>query len=828
MKLLMLYFLVTFAYAKEWSRKDQDFKTIDSIINFDNRSACAKKAKLPTESVFLMVDNVNMAKAVYRLAKLRGIDPVLTTNTAIDKFNHGLSKLVRLISDRLLSGNLPLIDDTILNDTYLENTWNKSTSHELEKMTQCRIVKKFSSLYSHLNVTKPDKLLIQKMAEDLSSLENSFTGCDSLSINNFSEISLFQFDVKFNQKNHLDGFRFWYSLKVYLSWAYRFSPEIQELMRPYDFIFRNVDLEEMVLFFSNGCKSISAPECSQNELNLNQLKLLSEEESSFDLSSFGSVIPVAVNPVTELTSNPLPLNEDDLLNLGDQESTNEWVSNFRTNFIRVRGTQKLHLTKALSQIFLINKIKSPEDLEKNISEELNLNPDGYKKDLYYLCSEYKVATDKELSFLLQDLVLLKEDQSIHESYHDLFEQNFNDSFKRFQSLIGKIHYLCQKLDDQGFWNNTDDIKKEGFANWYQQLISNKSKFTFERIVSNNFIPFKPILKFKGGDVICYSAIHCSRILLDSMMTISSLAKSMSTLAPQKKVLSSNMSNPYSSHMACGTYDPWAKKNKLIYDFFHDLIQGVAFGVLPSPIYISAELEQKKIVSFSTLIKEGKVFYDPKYDPKKIHLSLIADLGPLAGIPCALSISGSRINPLEYYSFNGISFSGCTNHSSVEIEANNADEIRSSGSMRSYCAACAINLQTISSSVSSLNPVLRFSFFLIKGMTRLLSNFRDPHDLHRNWSLSSHQIALSYHYHGKISAQCAKDLINGKSCLPKRCESKMLEEFTKKYQVSPIESDFSCFKDKGVIWIKECQDPIYLSNSRNLKIITNCHLKERAF
>jgi hypothetical protein len=828
MKLLMLYFLITFVHAKEWVKKDSDFKTIDSIINFDNRASCATKARLPTESVFFMVDNVNMAKAVYRLAKLRGMDPVKTTNTALDKFNQGLSTLVRIISDKLLSGNLPLIEDNSLDYSYLENNWKKSSTSELEKMTQCRIVKKFSSLYSPLNVTKPDKVLIRKIADDLSNIEESFISCDSVNGNNFSEISLFQFDVKFNQINQLDGFRFWYSLKVYLSWAYRFSPEIQEITKPYDFIFRNVDLEEMVLFFSNGCKSISAPECSSHELNLNQLKLLTEEANSFDLSSYEGLKPLAINPATELTSSPLPLKEDDLLNLGDQESASDWVSNFRGNVLKVRGAQKLQLTKAMSQLFFINKVKSPDELEKNISEELNLNPDGYKKDLYYLCSEYKVATDKNLSFLLQDLLLLKEDQSIHEAYQDLYDQSFDESFKSFQSLTSKISYLCQRLDQDGFWDKNLEVKKEGFASWYQQLISQKNNFTLERIVSNHFIPLKPFLKFKGGEVICYSAIHCTRILLDSMMTISSLAKSMSTLSAKNTVLSTNMSNPYSSHMACGAYDPWAKKNKLIYEFFHDLIQGVAFGLLPSPVYVSADLEQKKLVSFSSLIKEGKVFYDPKYDPKKIHLSLIADLGPLTGIPCALSISGSRMNPLEYYSFNGISFSGCHSHSTIELEANNADDVRSSSSTRSYCAACAINLQTISSSVSSLNPVLRFSFFLIKGVTNLFSNLRDPHDLHRNWSLSSHQIALSYRYHGEISDQCAKDLINGKSCLPKRCEGRMLEEFTKKFQASPVESNFSCITGRGVVWIKECKDPIYLSNPRNLKIITDCHLEERTF
>ncbi len=826
MKLLMLYFLITIVHGKEWSKKDQDFFTMDSVIEFDNRASCAKKANLPTESVFLMVDNVNMAKAVYRLAKIRGLDPEVTMNSAIHQFNQGLSNLVQLVSNRLLSGDLALIDDQNLNEKYLEENWIKGSKVEFEKATQCRIVKKFSSLFSHLNVTRPDKVLIKKMAEDLSNLETSFKSCELSKDDIPTEMTLFQFNVKFNKDNRIDGFRFWYSLKVYLSWAFRFSPEIKEFMRPYDFIFRNVDLEEMILFFSNGCKSISAPVCSSHELNLSQLKLFSEDSTTFDLSSFDGTKPIPEGPLSELTSKPLPLREDDLLNLGGEVSASDWVSNFRENFLKVRGVQKLQLTKAMSQVFLLNTAKTPDELEKNISEEIHLYGEEFKTDLYYLCSEYKVATDKDLSFLLQDLMLLKEDQSVFETYKEIFDQNFKDSFNRFQLIINKIHHLCHGLNEKSFWNKFFEVKKDGFAHWYQQIVSKKEKFTIDRIVSHQFSPLKPFLKFKGGEVICYSAIHCSRILLDSMMTLTSLGKSMSTLRPGKNVISSNMSNPYSSHMACGAYDPWAKKNKLLFEFFHDLFQGVAFGLLPSPIYISADLEQKKLVSFSTLMKEGKVFYEPKYDPKKVHLSLIADLGPLTGIPCALSISGSRMNPLEYYSFSGISFSGCTQHSKVEIEANNAEDIRSSASSRNYCASCAINLQTVSSSVSSLNPVLRFSFFLLKGITRLVSNLRDPHDLHRNWSLSTHQVGLSYRYHGEISDNCVKDLMNGRSCIPKRCEGKMLEEFTKKFQVSPVESNFSCLTGNGVLWVKECQDPIYLSQPKNLKIITNCELQER--
>ena len=306
-------------------------------------------------------------------------------NSAIHQFNRALFNLVQLVSNRLLSGDLGLIDDHSLNHRYLEKNWTKSSQEKIEEATHCQVVKKFSSLFSHLNVTKPDKVLIQKMAEELSNVETSFKSCQTSMDDGPTEMTLFQFNVKFNKDSIIDGFRFWYSLKVYLSWAFRFSSEIKEFMKPYDFIFRNVDLEEMILFFSNGCKSISAPVCSSHELNLNQLKLFSEDSTTFDLSSFDGTKPIPEGPLSELTSKPLPLREDDLLNLGGEVSASDWVSNFRENFLKVRGVQKLQLTKAMSQVFLLNTAKTPDELEKNISEEIHFYGEEFKTDLYYLC-----------------------------------------------------------------------------------------------------------------------------------------------------------------------------------------------------------------------------------------------------------------------------------------------------------------------------------------------------------------------------------------------------------------------------------------------------------
>lgn len=823
MKCLMICFFISFASASEWARRDEEFNTMDELIEFDNRASCAKKSNEPTKSVFLIVDNVNMAKSIYRLTKIKGMNSTQTINEAIFKFNVGLTSIITLISNRLLNGDLPFVEDSKLSDTYLRDNWNSKRLNDLKSYSKCRIHKKISSLFSHLNVTKPDRDLILKLAKDINEKGNNFQRCDS-NIDNNSELSLFQFDVEF--KKGIDGFKFWYSLKVYLSWAFRNAPELTSYSAPFDFIFKSLDLEEMILFFSKSCRSITMPECSAHELNLNQLKNLTLESDKFNLASYAPVKPVSYQETQDLISSPLPLKEDDLLHLGTHENTSEWISNFRENFTKVRGFQKLQLTKALTQIYLIHKFKGAENIEKNVMEEVELNSFSFGKDLYYMCSEFKIATDKDLSYLLKDLLLLKNDKYMSVIYSDIFNEDFISSFSNFKLIYEKINQICKSLDESNFWVHVSDTHKKGFSTWYQELLSKEGLFSLERIVPYQYIPIKPSLKFKNGEVICYSGIHCARVLLDSMMTLSSLTKSINTIMTSKAVLSSNMSNPYTSHRACGAYDPWAKKNKMIFDFFHDLIQGSLFGFLPSPIYVSAEVQDKKVVSFSTLVKDGKIFYDPKYDPKKINLSLIADLGPLTGIPCAISISGSPVNPLEYYSFGGISLNSCSHHSKVEIEAHDANDIQIANSKRSFCASCAINLHSLSSSVGVLNPALRFSFFLLKGITRLVSNLRDSQDLIKSWQLSTHQVALSYRFHGNISQSCVKRLLNGRSCLPKICESKMMEELTRKFKVSPLETDFSCFFNKGTVWIKECSDPIYLSNPTKLKIETNCSLEER--
>ena len=149
--------------------------------------------------------------------------------------------------------------------------------------------------------------------------------------------------------------------------------------------------------------------------------------------------------------------------------------------------------------------------------------------------------------------------------------------------------------------------------------------------------------------------------------VNAVTNNLPSITSGETILSANLGNPYATRVACGLYDPWEKRNRMIYRFFHDLAQSAILGIFPSPVYVSVDIDPKKITSFATLLNQGKVVYHPIYNRRKVHLSLIGDLGPLIGVPCSISISGNPINPLEYYSFDGISFSGCRENGKISIE-----------------------------------------------------------------------------------------------------------------------------------------------------------------
>ena len=78
-------------------------------LRFSNKARCALDSKKPTDRVFLLINNMDVARSLYRLAKSRGEDASTLTQNGIKTYRFAILKLINLIHDKLVNGDLPLI-----------------------------------------------------------------------------------------------------------------------------------------------------------------------------------------------------------------------------------------------------------------------------------------------------------------------------------------------------------------------------------------------------------------------------------------------------------------------------------------------------------------------------------------------------------------------------------------------------------------------------------------------------------------------------------------------------------------------------------------------
>lgn len=854
MKRLSLLILLFSGYAwsspKVWKESSQPLRFLPNKLEFFNRSSCAKIALEPTASVFAIVDNVNVAKSLFRMARLAGKDTTLVTNAGIERFRYTLTGTIRLVGNRLMSGSLPIIplDGTKITDTVLKNALASCKSGDCRALDQeiarswksnvaapeilsCKVIKRFSTFHSNLRMSKPDRVLMNELAKEMNAPESFHTDCHDLSDLTQPEVALYQFDVAGTGKEFKKtGFDFWNSLKIYLAWAMRNAPESQAMAAPFNFLFQSLNVEEMLIFFSNGCRSIKPLACSENDLTLQNLRAFTQGKDGTDWSEIPMNNAVGGTAAQDLFSRPLPLLEEDLLHLGSEKNANDWTENFRDNFIKSRGYNKVRLLRASADLKLVTDHLTPvRILERITKDSIELLPDE-KQELYALCAEYAVALDENLGTMKKTITALRNVTALSEVVSEINSLDLSRVWPFFSDLTLAVNKYCGDLKQREIWDENFSFDKTGFAPWYQTLVDGKKYHYGESLGIKSSQQLKPLLRILDTNKsICSSGVHCARTTLAAIMSLPTISRSIGIIAPEEGGISSNMANPYADKFSCGMYDPWAKRNQIIFNFFQDMATAAVMGFSPSPIYIAATLEPKRVVSFETLVKEGMVFYDPKFDKARLKFSVMGELGTLTGVPCAVSISGTRLNPFEYYTFNGLSVSSCRSQNTNTTTAGSGGVSASKNDYTQACFTCAINLQSAASTASVVAPGFRAAFFVAKGLIRLFQEIRDPHDLAKNWVLDPQAVALARRKDADISKNCAKKLLRGENCFEESCEGEVLTNFTKVYEASPISTDFNCEEGRGSLKVRECETPVnfrWSAEGGKVDIETECKLKAR--
>ena len=845
-------------------------------LRFTNRARCAADSKVAADSVFLLVNNFDLGKGVYRLGKLTGQETSSFTKSGIAYYRSSIVEMIKLIHHRIITRRLPLLSANVESsslhiprkyksiikncpengycpelDDYVSQVWNRRTKNisvidnfdlddnfvesrvfergGFSSDLNCYRLKKMGPLQSHLFGTKPNKAILDQMAQNLLKsdeyLESCFEKPEELTD---VQVSAYQFEIPSLRDGRWKrkGFDYWNSMKIYLSWAFRNASELESMAGPFQNVFKSVALEDSVLFFANGCKSISAPECSSDYLAQNAMRELAKKDFARNAYKSDLLNDIPDGPAEQLLKDRAPkINLDDL-EFGKFESVDKWLKNYTENHTEARNILKRQLLKASTFLGLATKSVPAYKLKQALVNQFYFNTrtesldDSTKQELYYLCSEFNFAGHETYSFLKPKLDLLKQSTTLDVLLKDITADKVSNYMAYYQEIASFVTKSCSDLRQKNVWNNEFTLNKEGYAKWYVNKVLNNSVESAKDSMQADYINRNgAFLSYTGASAsavssseaaICASPSDCARKMIESVIHMHKAIQYADTFFHvEQKINSPALLNPYAERVACGVYDPWFKTKSIIFNLIWDVGQAALNTAVPGIIYTRATLKPKTVTSFKQLVKDGKISYDVNYDKTRIATSLAADFGPLLGVPCSVSIHTGIENVYDQLNFTGISLAACNEKEEHNINAFSAGDIRKEDEIdRAGCVACRLNFEGVSTVAAYAANQVDSQFFIFRGLVRLLRDIQDPDNIPRSWSVDPKELLATYRNYGEVPKDCVRDLSKGRSCRPRSCENKASEYITKNYNLN-IRKVRMEGKYHTRVWTDRCEYPFKL-------------------
>ncbi len=808
-------FLLIFSFSTQaaWQTKPKQSQMLDlNPIKFDNKARCALESRKPTQSILMIADTMDIGKALLRTADALKLPDEFTSQGVI-KYRYTLFSIAQLVAKRLLSGTLPLLNkdyalyESVRSfckngstcnqvDMLVESAWQQIAAGTYQKFSnqhysgvKCFSVKEFGGLYPHISSAKPTKDTLEDIAKAVHDYPKHVSVC-SEDLKEDVRVGIYQFDLDVTNIKEWEakGFDFWSSFNIYLSWAFRYSPEAKKLAGNYHKIFKQANIEELTLFFSNNCLSMSNPECSKDYLNVNSIREFAKVDQASDLSKL-DVFSLSPERSKESVIDPNNVDVRDDLNMNDKEDAVEWAANFNENLAKTRGYLRFKLTQGVSLLKLI-KNGVGDNFELKLAQYFQsgtrfVKGDARLDELFLVCSEFKISQDQQVSFLREGINNIG-------NYRDILSYSSNISSEAaahlgwFRDQISpKILKLCSDYEQAKFWDNKARPENKYFSPWYQQYVFGKveKRETELNLNSSRFFTIKNG-QTASEEVICHTPVSCVRKILDSVIDLKNVSDHASgILSLNDHFKTPQLTSPIAEKAACGVYDPWAQTKKTAIDFMQNiLLAGLSTAVI-TPIYLDVTVANRKVVSLDELIKDGKVFYNPRFSKKSLQKSLVVDFGPLIGAPCAVGITGDTlIRPPNYLAFEGITVQSCRDSDRSVINAYSPADINSSTRKVSGCFTCTLSLTSVASGAGLVTPGIRPFFYLIRGAVGLFKNLKSPDDIPRSWELDYNSVYRSWRRNdGVIPESCTKNLISGGDCLPDACEANLAISFEREFK-----------------------------------------------
>lgn len=871
-----------------WKRGDIEASYVKlNALRFSNRARCAADSQKPTRSFYVLIDSLNVAKGAYRLALATGQDRNIISRQAVERFRYSVLKLINYISQKMIKGELPLLssdnragqgqdlyrritESCRLDgycpelDEYLTKLWNYPRGKDKVQLNwndvdnfletdfidqkllnvenkipalACYYLKKHSPLQGQLDSVVPDKIGLTLMAQAMIDQKQLLASCDDIDAQKSIEFASYQIDLNnFNSQIwENQGFDFFHSLKIYFSWAWRFAPEISSFTYPFHNYFKSVHLEDSVMFFSNGCESLTKPVCDTTFINEQSLRNFAQQEYARNDSAFDNLLYLPEGASQEMVNNHTPEVNSDVLDLNKFQTMDDWMKNFRENIRKSRGLVKGRLLRSMTTMDLVLKnlkhsqiLASLDDL-KNDDKPLPYSVGDReihnfkRQQMYALCAETFIASDEILSFLRKKLTLLNDIKTLDPLFDHFSDFDLKNFYDYYDGLFKDVRIYCKALESEKYWGDDFVMDKTLFSSWYKEAIYKNSvppavsehiNTVGTPLLAYNF--FSTTQNFE--QVICWDGIDCSRKILESIINLYSVAQYQELYFPKEQnIQTPDLANPYAERVACKVYDPWWQTKRAFFHVISNTTAAAASIVNPTPFFLSVDVAPKTVVSFNTLVENGTLKLEPQYDSKRVLTTMGADLGKWLGVPCTVAISNqiSTSVPSRTY-FTGLTIEACRANTTTGAVVNNASDIEKNPDQTiSGCVSCSLNFARILENGNSLPipiPVVQSSFYLLRGAILFFKEMRDPVNVPHRYEVNPNYVLETFRRYGEIPKNCVNRLINGKHCLENYCEQAIATLFQEEWGSSIKGIDLHV--DKAQVKISQCENDIQVKNIRH--------------
>ncbi|PIS11523.1 MAG: hypothetical protein COT73_03560 [Bdellovibrio sp. CG10_big_fil_rev_8_21_14_0_10_47_8] len=812
-------------------------------LRFANRAQCAVESELPTTSIFAIIDGYNAGRLSAGIAKSLGLPVDSLVTSGMQDFRLAVSGVQSQILEKMLRGKLPLLPADLSEglptnlknyktralacgenvfcadlQRYLATVWaqsHKSTreivaalqpidgftannfiSDKLGGKASCLYLKKFSPFQAPLQAAELQASELNQLAEVALHPETVVTSCQDQSPELDSRNAALQIDVHVADEKLWNqiGFDFWNSYKIYLSWALRYSSDLQGWTPKFAQVFRSLDFEESLVFMPNGCRAMTVPRCDNQTLAMNAIRELAKKSGTG--TEFDDLIPKgAENNLVERGARAV---NNDFLGTGSYDQASDWVANFRKNFVETRWIMKNKVFNANQTMTVIARTYSPENLVENI-EPLLLSgavDQSTRDEAAYLCLEWRLSSDKRLDFLRSDIDRVAQLESMLQIKSQV-GLTIAEQVTYFQKLSEALRPLCTDLEQSDFF------RREGYqTNWsglepWAKELTKTSLPQDQNSSSPVFSPLRPVagpaLVLGNPEVlICANAMDCARKIFKAAVDLYAASTYAEAFLPiSSTAASADVFNPYAELKACKVYDPWFAKNRVRKIFVADLFNTALVGWNSIPLYLDVDFRAPKVTSFNQLMSDGKLKYDPNIQKSKMTKTLIADFGPLLGAPCAIQLSPHADTPFNFYAFQGISLNYCKAKAERGGVVNRPGDIASADPTdASVCAGCTLNFVAVAGAASSVgvglgfNP-LKFGVYLFRAIYRFYKGNQDKTNIPRGYELRLDQVVDAYQrYGGNIPEFCVLPLSQGFKCFQDVCSSKVADYVERKFGSFP--------------------------------------------